>query len=286
MGSWGSRRAFSGWGFSRRGSFPGLVGFGGLAVLLLHVFNLYGEQLAILQSSLQRVTGIFRVHVGFDDFVVIYHHHAVADGFQEQPQFQRILLDLRVAAHDEFGAVGEVDLTVKLCRHIAEEFGGFLGFFLFREAALQHNAAAEHAEHPLEDQAQALAASIHHAGLFQHGQQVGGILQGVGSAHAYGVPHLDGVTAHFQGFPAPLGSHPGHGEDGALSGLHHGLVGFLNAQFQGGDQVLRGNFLPAFQALGNAPEQQGQNDAGIAPGSPQHGGSSLFSHLGSGGGVV
>ena len=120
---------------------------------------------------------------------------------KKQPQLQGVLLDLRVTAHHKLGAVGEVDFAVEFRGHVAEELGRLLGLFLGGEAAVQHNAAAEHAEHALKNQAQALAAGVHHPGLFQHGQQLGGFLQSVGGAHAGGVPHLDGVAAQLQCLP-------------------------------------------------------------------------------------
>ena len=255
-------------------------------MLLLHVFNFHGEQLAVLKSGLQCIAGVLCMHVGLDDLVVVHHHHAVADGLQEQAQLQGVLLDLRVTAHDKLGAVGKVDLAVEFRGHVPEEFRGLLGLFLFGEAAFQHDAAAEHAEHSLENEAQPLAAGVHNPSLFQHRQQVGGVLQSVCGAHAGGVPHLNGIAAQLQGFTAPFGSDSGHGEDSAFRGLHYSLVGLVHAQLQRGHQVFGGDLLLALQALGDAPEQQGQNDAGVAPGAPQHGGSRLFRCLGSVGRVV
>ena len=74
------------------GGLLGLVLLGSLAVLLLHVLNLHGEQLAVLQRGLQGVAGVLGVYVGLDDFVVVHHHHAVADGLQEEPQVQGVLV--------------------------------------------------------------------------------------------------------------------------------------------------------------------------------------------------
>ena len=197
----------------------GLVLLCGLAMLFLHVLNLDGEQLAILKGGLQRVAGIFCMHMGFDDLVIIHHHHAVANGLQEQPQVQGVLLNLWVPSHHELRAVGEVDLAVELRRHVAEELGGLLGLLLLGEAALQHNAAAEHTEHALEDAGTGPVRRHPPHRLFSARAAALGSPPGVGGAHAHGVPHLDGVAAQLQGFPAPLGGHPGHSEDGALGGF-------------------------------------------------------------------
>ena len=63
--------------------------------------------------------------------------------------------------------------------------------------------------------------------------------------------------------------HAADREDGALGGLHDGLVGRLDAGGEGGGKLLRVCRLQALQGLGNAAEQQRQNDAGIAAGAAQ-----------------
>ena len=73
-----------------------------------------------------------------------------------------------------------------------------------------------------------------------------------------------------------LGRHPGHGENGALGGLHHGLVGRLHAQGQGLGQMLAVDLLAALKTFCDTPEEQRKDDARIAPGAPQQGGGRRF----------
>ena len=51
-------------------------------------------------------------------------------------------------------------------------------------------------------------------------------------------------------------------------------VGTLDALLQGSHDVGHVGFLLAFQRLGEAAEQQAGDDAGVAAGTAQHGGSS------------
>ena len=69
------------------------------------------------------------------------------------------------------------------------------------------------------------------------------------------------------------GRHAGHGEDGALGGLHNGLVGGGHAEVQRNGQVPAVDGLALLDALGKAAEQQGQDDARVAAGAPQQRGS-------------
>ena len=61
----------------------------------------------------------------------------------------------------------------------------------------------------------------------------------------------------------------GHGENGTLGRLHDGLVGGLHTGVEGGGEIGAVAFLLALESLGKAPEQQGENDAGVAAGAPQ-----------------
>ena len=255
-------------------------------VLLLHVLNLHGEQLAVFETGLQGVAGIFGVHMHLDDLFVVRHQHAVANGFQVEPQLHGLLGSVRVPADDELGAVGKVNLAVELSGGAFEELGGLLGPLLLREAGLNDNAAPEDAEHALQNQAEALSARIHHPGPLEHRQQLGSLLQGLRGPHAHRVPHPHGLGGPVvQSVPALLGGHPGHGENGALGGPGYGLIGLLHAQVQSLEKGWSVRPLQVPQALGHAPEQQGEDDPGVAPGPPQHGGGGLFGHLSGGDGL-
>ena len=119
-------------------------------------------------------------------------------------------------------------------------------------AAGHHGFTVEHLAHALKDDHDALAACVHNAGLFQHGQQVGGILQCLLAGSQHYVPqggHIGGITG--SGF---LGSNACHGQDSALGGLHHGLVGTLNAFLQGSHDIGSVSLFFALQSLGEAAE--------------------------------
>ena len=70
----------------------------------------------------------------------------------------------------------------------------------------------------------------------------------------------------------PGGRHAGHGENGALGGLHNRLVGGGHAEVQGDGQVPAVDGLALLDGLGKATEQQGQDDAGVTTGAPQQSG--------------
>ena len=153
--------------------------------------------------------------------------------------------------------------------------GGFLG--------ADGLAALKHLLHTLKDDHQALAAGIHNAGFFQHGQLVGGVVQRTLAGAQHQLPQFGRVGNGRSGGLFP--GHTGHGEDGALGGLHHGLVRALHTLLQSLHQIGGGGFLLAFQRLGEAAEQQAGDHAGVAAGAAQHGGSSGFAGLGHGAAV-
>ena len=66
-----------------------------------------------------------------------------------------------------------------------------------------------------------------------------------------------------------LSGYSRYGQNGALGRLHDCLVGRLNALGKRTGQIHAiGSILP-LHILGEAPEQQGCNNAGVAPGAPQ-----------------
>ena len=124
-------------------------------------------------------------------------------------------------------------------------------------------------QHTLQNDQETLAAGIHHPRLFQHGVLVDGVVQGSGALFNGGLEDRFQVSVLPGGSGGPGGGHAGDGEDGALGRLHHRLIGGGHAKVQGHGQVgpVHGGLVP--HRLGKAAEQQGQDDAGIAPGSPQ-----------------
>ena len=76
---------------------------------------------------------------------------------------------------------------------------------------------------------------------------------------------------------------PEHGQDSALDGLGNGVVGFFDTGQHGLGECFHVGFLDAFEALGDAGEDAGKDDAGVAPGAHQHPGGHGFRHFGQGG---
>ena len=214
------------------------------------------------------------MNVQIDDVIILNAHHAVAVGFCKGTHLcgacALILVD------EELGAVAVLDVF-HLHQVVGENaLAGVLGgqlCLIGGSFAASHDAfTVEHLAHALEDDHDALTAGIHNAGLFQHGQQVGGVLQSLLAGGHHHIPqgrHI--LSAAGSGF---LGGNAGHGEDGALGGLHDGLVGTLNALLQSLDDVGGGSFLLAFQSLGETTEQQAGDNAGVAACAAQHGRSS------------
>ena len=221
-----------------------------------------------------------------DDVIILDADHAVAVGFGEGTHLcgagTLILVD------EELGAVAVLDV-LDLHQVIGEDalariLGGELGLVGDSLAARDDALAVEDLAHALEDDHDALTTGVHDTGLLQDGQQVGGIVQRLLAGGQNDLPQ----GGHF-GLAAGgsfLGSHAGDGEDGALGGLHNGLVSALNALLQGLHEVVGTGFLLAFQRLGEAAEQQAGDDAGVAARAAQHGRGSSLGSLADGAVVV
>ena len=252
----------------------------------MHVLDLEVGQVAVLDGLAQDLAGVSGVDMQVDDIVILDADHAVAVGFGKGAHLcgacALVLVD------EELGAVAVLDV-LHLHQVVGEHalacvLGGELGLVGGALAAGHHGLAVEHLAHALKDDHNALAACVHNAGLFQHGQQVGGILQRLLACGHHHVPQGGDLLGTAGG--SFLAGHPGNGQDGALGGLHHGLVGTLHALFQGGDDVGGVGFLLAFQRLGEAAEQQAGDHAGVAARTAQHGGGSGLGGLTHGAAVV
>ena len=222
----------------------------------------------MLQSILQGITGVVGVYMALDDVVIVHHHSTVANALQVGAQSQGVS-PLGILEHDELGAVGEGDLPfieaggIALVRDLG---GGLLPRFLLQ---FDDCTALEHLLHALHDIHQACTASVHHTGLLQHRQQLRGFLQGLLGAIDHGLPDPGLGALSGQRLGALLVGHTGHGEDGALGGLHNRLIGSLDTGIHGLYQIGSRGFRLAGQALGKAAEQQRQDHTRVAPGTPE-----------------
>ena len=226
---------------------------------------------------MQCLAGIVGVHMDLDDLFIVHQHQTVAQAGEELTQLLGIQIVL--ALDDELGAVGEGDiLGVEI-----GEVGGILGLALAVGGGDVQILALQRQCHGLQSQQPALAAGIDHTGLLQDGVHVGGGSQSDLRLSDGGiVDELDVVV-----LPGGLGglgcSQTGDGQDGALGGLHNGLVGSVHAALQslGPDNAVGLGL--ALQGVGDAAHQQGQDDAGVAAGAAEHGGSSGLGGLLQGG---
>ena len=220
--------------------------------------------------------------------VVLADDQAVADGVEIFPEGLQVGVLLELADHKHC-VKGEGDIL-----HIDGLEVSFVRGSVAVLPGLGHGQAPDLVQHALEDDQEALAAGVHHPGLFQHRVLVHGVGQRLLPLLNGGLQHaLKGVV--LPGVPGgPGGGQTGDGEDGALGGLHDRLIGGGHAEVQGDRQVPAVHGLLLLDGLGEAPEQQGQNHAGVAPCPPEQGGGGapgglaygvvlLLPHLGGGG---
>ena len=242
-------------------------------MLQAHILDFYGDKGAVFQGLLQRRTGVIGMHMDLDDLIIVHQHQTVAQFGQERTQLLRVLVVL--PGDDELRAVGKGDVLVGK----VGEIGALLHLGALTVFGDHHILAPEGQQHGFQHEAPALAAGVHHAGLFQHRV----LVHGIGQSNFCRFQRL--LLDEFQvvvlvgGGQGLGGGQPGHGQDGALSGLHHGLVGGVHAFLQSIGPQHAVTFAGALELLGNAPHQQGKNHAGVAPGAPQHGGGGSGSGL-------
>ena len=154
------------------GTLGGLAG-GQRVGLRTHVFDLRQLQRAVFLGFRQGCAGNVGMNVDLEGLVILTDDQTVADAAEVSPQGHEVDV-LPGLAHHIHGVEGEGDL---LLRHSVE-----VGLFLVRLRLLLifgDGLAAELRQHTLQDQQVALAAGVHHAGLFQYRVHVRGLGQRV-----------------------------------------------------------------------------------------------------------
>ena len=222
--------------------------------------------------------------VDLEGLVVLADDQTVADAAQVGPQTVQGLI--RRFADDEHSVKGKGDVLVT--------DGGKIGLLLRRLLHLGDRLTPQGTEHTLQNDEVALAAGVHHAGLFQHRVHLDGLRQG-------GIAGLDGLLQHIGrvvllagSLQGALGRQTGHGEYRALGRLHHRAVGGADALLHGRRQLCAVGLVQALEHLAHAAEQQREDDAGVAAGAPEqaggrdlggffHGGGLHTAQLGDGG---
>ena len=241
-----------------------------LGVLQAHILHLHGDEGAVVNGLAQSLAGVIGVDMNLDDLIVVHQHQAVAQLAQEGTKLLGILVVL--PADDELGAVGKGNV-------LGVEVGEVRSFLHRRRVGgrlCHHILALNGGQHGLQGSEPALAAGIHNPRLLQNRVLVDGVCQGnLGLLHGGILNEFDEVIL-LRGLLRLGGSQSGDGENGALGRLHNRLVGRVHALLK---RLCPQNAVTVGASLelpGDTPEQQGQNHAGVAPGTPEHSGSGNF----------
>ena len=234
-------------------------------MLQAHIFNLHGNEGAIVNGLVKGFAGVVGVDVNLDDLIVVHQHQAVTQAAEEFPQLLRVVFVL--PGDDELSAVGEGDvLGVKVGE------GGLLGNGFDTAVGSDDFLAPGGAEHSLQHHYPALTAGIYYTGLFQNRVLINGVSKGdFGFLESCLVDGFEVLILTGNGHC--LGRcQSGDGQNGAFGRLHNCLISGIHTFLQ---RLRPKSAIADFSALqlpGNAPQQQGQNHAGVASCAPEHSG--------------
>ena len=224
-------------------------------------------QLAQTQAKFQSLGGLVGVNVHLHGAQVAGDAHAVADAVQAAAQGIDILLhDVREQVFNpELGAVDVLQLAGQAVLVLVAVAFHALGFIVAGQLLAPQHGGIAHV-----DVQEAPSAGVHHARLSQRGQHLLGLFQNdlaggkdVGKQRIVVVGRALGLLDGF------LGNDAGHGQDGALLGLHHGLIGGLRAAFQRGGKLCGSDALHSGQRPAEAAQKLGGDNAAVAPGALQ-----------------
>ena len=256
-----------------------------LAALLGHVVDLQVHQIAHGAGPLNGLARIVGVHMHLDKLKVAHADHAVADAAQARAELVDVVLGHAFVhvLNDEFRTVLERQLLERVVivlklerRRIAHACGRLLDLF-----AVVRRAPA------LEDRQQALSAGVDHARLLERREHVRRLFQNGLAAADHLVEHLGHGTRLFGHIAlCVLSNHADDGEDGALLGLHDRLVRGVRAGAQAPGKRLRVDGVAALDAAGEAAQDLGEDDAGVAARALERAARSQAGQLGRAGDVL
>ena len=136
--------------------------------LSAHILDFGKLQRAVLLPLGQCGAGGIGMDVDFEFFIALSDDQTVTDGVKIGPVGFQIHVGV-VLADNENGVEGEGDILIPQGGEVR------LLLLLGKVGALGHGLALKLVQHPLEDHQKALAAGVHHPGLFQHGILLGGV---------------------------------------------------------------------------------------------------------------
>ena len=206
------------------------------------------------------------MYVHLDHGQVGDDHHAVADALQTLAEAHdlAVLHVLAGMGDDELGAVAELDVLHRQRLVIVHELAGQRLFGLAVHLRLLHRLAGERGVHAAIDDHQTHSAAVHHAGLLEHRQHVRRAAQNRVAGDQNGLEQRVHVLALGRNLLRLVGDDAGDGEDGALLGLHDGLVGGVRALAHHLRQQGHVDLVMAGQRPGEAAQDLAEDDAGIA----------------------
>ena len=197
-------------------------------MLQAHIFNFYSYKRAVAHRFVKRRAGVIGMHVDLDDLVIIHQYQAVAQLIEEGPQCFRVFVVF--TGDDKLRAVGEGDiLGVKVA-----EVCLLLNLLLLQVGGHLDVLIVDSGHHTFQHQQPALAAGIHHTGLFQHRVLIdrvgkcdlclvnGGLMDCLEALILF--RHLGGLC----------GGQAGNRQNCTLGRLHNRLVCGIHAFLQGG----------------------------------------------------
>ena len=235
-------------------------------VLERHVFDLQGQEFAILLAVVEDLAGMEGVDVDLDDRSLAEEDQRVAVGGKpvgDDLLVKVVGIDLApLQPQEELRAVAELQRAVfrkgiqvdGLDRGCSRGLGHHFGL------------AAEGGAHTFGNVEQPGAAAVHDAGFFEDVEQFGRMLER--AVH----PGDEPVEVGFEILAFSGGCHafPKDGQDGAFHGYGDGLISVFHSAFHGFFEGLQVCFPDAGKSPRNTGKNAREDDAGISAGAHEH----------------
>ena len=221
-----------------------------ILMLDLHVFDFrlgIIDKAAEFQCFSNRQTGIIRMHMNFDDLIVIHYHNTITDRFQIGTQLCGICSRIMLL-YNILGTISEVDFLIILRNSRIEIYlrihraGTFCGFF-------GQSTTTERFQHTFHDNAKALTTGIHNICFFQGGQHFGCLLENIICFLTDFLPEIQQFDIGFGKLLCFGGCHSGYGQNSTFRGLHNRFIGTCHTKLQSIGEVSYTSLLQAGKSL-------------------------------------